>query len=80
MFSDWMILTICDEEGFVDRQGNETDDDHYDDINKEYIHKYSWASVGREWEREMRENISGHNEKGTFRINLEQDEQKMYFR
>ena len=31
--------------------------------------------MGREWEREMRENINGHNEKGTFRINLEQDEQ-----
>jgi len=36
-----MILKICDEEGFVDKQGNEIDDDHYDDINKEYIHKYS---------------------------------------
>ena len=50
-----MILTICGEEGFeFDKQGNEIDNDHYDDINKEYIHNYSWASAGREWEREMR--------------------------
>lgn len=35
--------------------------------------------MGREWEREMREYINGHNEKGTFRINLEQDEQLKNF-
>lgn len=67
----------------------------YNDINKELIHKYSYLSEFRSKRNEIERNkmrgnrnsrleSSGHNEEmGTFRINLEPDEQwfkKMFFR